>query len=323
MIYSLSSLSSRSWVRLLLVFLLTVAPGFSADSPAEIFIRNFEDKVEAEALIAATRHMPIQTRVERISEYFLGRQYHPDTKARLAPTPPGKKNRKPKKKKEATNPEPIPVKIFPTSLTHLDCMTYVEHVLAFAAADKPDYTGSFLPRLVDVMYDSGGKPLFSHQRKHFTSVWGDRNERKGYLINVARGHPLAQVRKVLLNKVGTNRTFYVEDRFMISSSPQTVHYFPTAVVSAGKAPLASGDVLALVTHKEGLDVTHMAFYIEKDGRRIFRHASLLKNRVIDDDFLTYVQAKKGLLGIMVFRPTLKVSPPSRYRFHSHSAGTEH
>ena len=296
----------------------------AAEGPAEITIKSMEDKAEAEALIAAVAHMPPQKRIEKISEYFLGRKYRPDTKARLAELAaarkpkPGKKP-KSKAKKEATNAEPLPVRLFPTSLTYLDCMTFVEHVLAFAAARKPDYTNAFLPRLVDVMYESAGKPLFCHERKHFTSVWADHNERKGYLTNVARGHPLAKVRRVLLNKVGTNRTFYVEDRWMIATAPQPVFYFPTTVVLAGSAPLASGDILALVTDKEGLDVTHMAFYIEKAGKPLFRHASLLKNRVIDEDFFSYVKNKKGLVGLMVFRPRLTAPRPAPYRFIERSS----
>jgi len=201
-----------------------------------------------------------------------------------------------------------------TSFQYLDCMTYVEHVLALASADRPEYAGAFLPRLLDVMFDARGGVLYCHLRNHFTSQWADVNERKGYLTNVARNHPLAAKREVVLNKVGENRTFYVEDRFMIASGPQTVWYFPTPSVLAHTAPLASGDVLALVCDKEGLDVTHMGFFIEQHGKRFLRHASLTRNRVVDQDFDTYMREKKGLVGLMVFRPRLAAPEPPAYRF---------
>jgi hypothetical protein len=281
----------------------------SATVVPEIMVPSGKDAAEVERLLSAVLSMPFERRIPLISRYLLGRKYHPETKKRIK-----KQQGTPKPKKTAANLLPLPVNSLKTDLTYLDCMTYVEHVLALANCDKPSYTGAFLPRLTDIMFNARGRPLMSHLRNHFTSVWGDVNERKGYFINVARGHPLAATRDVVLNQVGDNQTFYVEDRFMISSASQRVHYFPVAVVLSGKAPLSSGDVLALVCGKEGLDVTHMAFFIEADGRKIFRHASMTNNRVMDEDFLGYLRTKKELKGLMVFRPRGGTPPAFAYRY---------
>lgn len=272
-------------------------------------LRKSADAVEVERLIASAHKLPVQRRIEFVSKYLIGRRYHPETKKRI------KKQGKPVKKVEASNPNPLPVNILPTSMTYLDCMTYVEHVLALAASTKPAYHDEFLCRLIDIMYNADGQPLMNHHRNHFTSHWGDVNEQKGYLTNVARSHPLALSRELYLNRVGDNRTFYVEDRFMIAEKPQLMWYFPRTVVLEKKAPLLSGDVVALVTDKEGLDVTHMGFFIEKKGKRFLRHASLKLNRIVDQDFEQYLRDNKHVGGLMVFRPLLNSPTPCKYIFN--------
>ena len=272
-------------------------------------LRESADAVEVERLIANTSHLPVQRRVEFISKYLKGRKYHPETKARIK-----KQQTKPVEKVEAANAEPLPVEFLRTSMTFLDCMTYVEHVLAMAASSKAAYHDEFLCRLIDIMFDAGGQSLMNHHRNHFTSLWADVNERKGYLINIARNHPQAAKRELFLNRVGNNRTFYVEDRFLIAEKLQQMWYFPAATVLDRRAPLVSGDIVAMVTDKEGLDVTHMAFYIEHAGKRWLRHASLKLNRIVDQDFDQYLRESKHIRGLMVFRPLLQASSPAPYLF---------
>lgn len=301
----------KRWGWALLGMLWAVA-GWAAQEvhpPPVVWVPSFREASEAERIIAATRAVPVVRRVALVSQFFLGRKYHPETKARMK-----KEAARPRTKAEAANPRPLPVETLPTSLQYLDCMTYVEHVLALASADRPAYAEAFLPRLVDIMYDAAGAPLMNHLRSHFTSGWGDVLERKGYLRNLARGHPAAVKREVVLNRVGANRTFYVEDRFTIASGPQVMWYFPLAAVFSRKAPLASGDVLALACEKEGLDVLHMGFFIEQKGKRLLRHASSKLNRIVEEDLDTYLRNRKGVVGLMVWRPRLAAPTPPRYRF---------
>jgi len=59
----------------------------------------------------------------------------------------------------------------------------------------------------------------------------------------------------------------------------------------------------------------MAFFIEQGQKRIFRHASSILNRIVDQDFDSYLRAKKGLSGLMVLRPRLAAPAPPHYRFY--------
>jgi len=269
------------------------------------------DNVEVERLIKTIVNKDVQRRIEFVSKYFLGRKYRPETKKRIKQ----QRTAKPAVKKEATNTQPLPVKIVRTSFTYLDCMTYVEHVLAVAASDVPEYEKGFMNRLLDIVYNAGGTPLMSHHRNHFTSMWADINEQKGYVVNIARNHPAAVPRELFLNRVGANRTFYVEDSFMIASQSQIMWYFPIDRILNGHTPIESGDIVAMATDKEGLDVTHMGFYIEHDNQKWLRHASLKLNRVVDEDFEEYLRKGSHIKGLIVLRPVLNAAATHIYRFN--------
>lgn len=277
-----------------------------------IAVRNLDDAREVEHLIQVLLELPPERRILAATGYLLGRKYHPETKTRIA-SQQVKPGRKPEKR-EATNQKPIPVPFLRSSLQYLDCMTYVEHVLALVNSERPDHAGAFLPRLIDVMFDARGGPLFSHLRLHFTSHWAVVLERKGYLTDVARGHPAARRRSVLLNRVGDNRTFFVEDRFMIASEPQEYWYFPNQTVLEGRSALRSGDIVALACEREGLDVVHMGFYVEHDGRRWLRHASSKLNRIVDQDLAEYLAGREAVIGLMALRPRFAAPTPPGYRF---------
>ncbi|MBF0409000.1 MAG: DUF1460 domain-containing protein [Candidatus Riflebacteria bacterium] len=277
-------------------------------------VQNFDDKSEVERLIESSFRLPVQRRIEFISKYFIGRKYHPETKTRIK-----KQQTKKVEKVEATNAEPLPVEFLRTSMTYLDCMTYVEHVLALASSvntshKECSYQSEFLCRLIDIMFNADGNALMNHHRNHFTSRWADSNELKGYLKNIAREHPEAIRRDLVLNRVGKNRTFYIEDRFMISQTVQQLWFFPLSAVFDRKVPLVSGDVVAMVTDKEGLDVTHMGFFIEYHNKRWLRHASSKANRILDQDFDQYLRDGKKIKGILLLRPVLRAAAVHRYNF---------
>jgi hypothetical protein len=280
-----------------------------------IKLKSFDDKKEIERLIRQAQKFPEARRIEFVSGYLLGRKYRPETRARIK-----KQNRKKVEKKEANNENPLIVDYLRTNLKFLDCMTYVEHVLAIASAGKADYQSGFLSHLVDIMYSANGSVLMNHLRNHFTSQWADANEQKGYLVNIARNHKLADRRILYLNRVKQNRTFYVEDRFMIAKEPQIMWFFTIDKILSKEFTPESGDILALVTDKEGLDVTHMGFFIKKNQKNWFRHASLKLNRIVDQEFYDYMHDHKTVKGLMVMRPVLKAKSPAAYLFESTSAG---
>ena len=294
---------------MLLAFLLVCSLDTGESAKPVFNLKSMRDRNEVESLIKGAKvcHRSVASNSSQNICSAANITPKPEPASKAACTETGKR--------EANNEKPLSVEFLRSNLTYLDCMTYVEHVLAMAASQKASYT-EFLLRLIDVMFDAGGKPLMNHHRNHFTSYWGVVNERKGYLTDIARHHPKALSRGLYLNRVGNNRTYYIEDRFMIAAEPSLMWYFPVAAVLDGSAPLQSGDIVAMVTDKEGLDVTHMGFYIEQNQKRWLRHASLKLNRVTDQDLAEYLRAGKNIKGLMAFRPLLKTAPPALYRFRN-------
>jgi len=323
---------------------------------SEVSSVNIEDlsfQTECKKLIALASEKNDDDKIAFISSYFLGRKYRCDTKKRI------KKQRKAEKakkvKKEADNINPLPVKTLATSFKHLDCMTYVEHVLALTIASKdfkslfPDnksievnntekirpnskvlikdsansnapfkdnkVSQLFLNRLIDIMFNAKGLSLMNHHRNHFVSKWAENNVQKSYLFNVATNNKQSKVRTVILNKVKENRTFYVEDSFMKSPKPVNIHYFDINTLERERNILQNGDIVALVCSKEGLDVTHMGFFVKKsDGKVLFRHASYSDNKIINSSFFDYMKQKKKLVGLMVLRAQFNAKLPVTYNF---------
>ena len=293
----------------LLIFLLPLLSPLQslAEESPTVHLEDYSDRVEAERLLKAAKGLSGPRRLLFFSKYFLGRKYRPETKKRV------KEQRSSKGKVEAKNEHPLPVESLKTSFEYLDCMTYVEHVLALSATEGLEYE-DFLQRLIDVMFHAKGEPLMNHLRNHFTSRWARVNEEKAYLKNLARGHPLAKTREVLLNRVGENRTFFIADRFMIFAEEEIIHYFPKDVILEGKLALKSGDLLAMLARREGLDVLHMGFYVEEklQAKPMLRHASYSKNRILDQDFEQYLKRNDYFDGLLVFRPQFEPDKAEDY-----------
>jgi hypothetical protein len=86
----------------------------------------------------------------------------------------------------------------------------------------------------------------------------------------------------------------------IPERERRIAFVPSIRIDTGvMADLRTGDYAGIYTETEGLDVSHVGIII-RDGRRLlFRHASSVKRKVLDQDFLPYISGKPG---IVVLRP---------------------
>ena len=67
--------------------------------------------------------------------------------------------------------------------------------------------------------------------------------------------------------------------------------------------IRNGDIIAIVTAIEGLDVTHVGFATWHGNKLHMLHASSNTGKVIDDPktLYQYMKGKKNHLGVRVFR----------------------
>ena len=68
-------------------------------------------------------------------------------------------------------------------------------------------------------------------------------------------------------------------------------------------PIHDGDILALVTTINGLDVTHLGFAVWQDGKLHLMHASMNHGSVVIDErtLYDYLKVRKSCPGVRVVR----------------------
>ena len=201
------------------------------------------------------------------------------------------------------------------NLHGLDCTTFVENVLALGCMLSRDETGleSFAGTLESIRYRNGQLQGYP-SRLHYFSEWIANNDKKGLVKDITAqlgGNPITKD----INFMSTHRELYPflasEDNYLqIKASELYLNNRPIYVlakdkIEAAEAHMQSGDIVALATSIEGLDVTHTGFAIRlADGRIHLLHASS-SNEEVEISVLPladYLKKIRHNTGIMVARP---------------------
>ncbi len=200
------------------------------------------------------------------------------------------------------------------SLTQFDCVLFVETVLAMArGVAVRDYSyDSFVSRIVDQRYRNGQLNGYC-SRLHYFSDWIFDNEKRGTVTNITRtlgGVPLNKT----LNFMSQHKSSYPQ----MASDDATYqcivgaearldglrfYYIPQSQIRRAYAQLQPGDIVAIATEIEGLDVTHTGLvYRSPDGSTGLIHASPSGAVKISPDLQTYVGKVESSTGILLARP---------------------
>ena len=178
---------------------------------------------------------------------------------------------------------------FVIDLEAMDCFTFIDYVEAGRLSDS---FGDFRLHLRKVRYKHA---LVSYgTRRHFFTDW----RYTGRVRDVTRevgGERVSSAKKTLNRKADGSPILPG-----IPERERRIAFVPSFRVDTGvMADLRTGDYVGIYTETEGLDVSHVGIII-RDGRRLlFRHASSVKRKVLDQDFLPYISGKPG---IVVLRP---------------------
>lgn len=202
------------------------------------------------------------------------------------------------------------------SCTKVDCTTYVELVIAIAmAADECDVNFETVCRNLERVRYRNGKNEGYTSRLHYISWWIADNAKRGIIEDVTGS--MSRTTKALdlsfmSNHPGSyplladNR--YLTDtiaRYEALSQGKEVHYIPKSKLHGiATNYIKEGDIIAITTSVEGLDVAHIGFaYYNEDGILCLQHASSEKKMVIKDTrpLSNYLDRRKSHTGIMIFR----------------------
>ena len=164
-----------------------------------------------------------------------------------------------------------------------DCVTFCETVLATARAQTP---AEFKSELRRMRYRDGKVDWFA--RNHYFAEWGINNTANGMCRPVA-----------LPGAVRISKTL----NYMRDLKPVTVSFAanPRASLFDHRDRLATGDILAFVSQRPGMDVFHTGVLIVDSETLILRNAAKSQGRVLDQrlaDFLDF----NGTRQVMILRP---------------------
>lgn len=201
------------------------------------------------------------------------------------------------------------------NLQGLDCTTFVENVLAFSLLLRQQEMSfdAYLKNLEIIRYKDGALDGYA-SRLHYFSEWIANNAEKGLLKDITGEIGGAAITKDI-NFMSTHRDLYpfLADDVNFSKIKASENYLNSQSIcvlaqddiAANEHLIQTGDIIALATSINGLDVTHTGIATkEKDGRIHLLHASTgsMEVEVSKKPLADYLKGIKSNTGIMVARP---------------------
>ncbi|MDN3205636.1 N-acetylmuramoyl-L-alanine amidase-like domain-containing protein [Algoriphagus sediminis] len=201
------------------------------------------------------------------------------------------------------------------NMVELDCTTYLESVIALTRLAKlEEYTFEAFERELELIRYRSGKNEGYPSRLHYFSDWMFTNGEKGLFLDVTEkigGEPYE-------NNPGfmsSNPQFYpqlsdpknVEEIKKAEAIIAERNYFfiPKEQVEELEEKIESGDLIAITTSIDNLDMVHVGFAIEYQNRIHLLHASSgsMKVEISELPLSDYLARNKNQSGIMVSRLT--------------------
>ncbi len=243
--------------------------------------------------------LPIGEIVARIGQNFLGTRYTPHTL-------------------EVPGEEGLVIE-----LEELDCVTFVENVLALARlvqrapvgilAEDRVYKAFYSGILTNIRY-RGGRLDGYPSRLHYFSDWIADNEAMGMLRHISGelggvtdDEPVTFMTSHAdaYRQLGEDPSFLEavrEAEAALSATPRI--YIPQQDIAAVADQIKNGDIIAATSTVEGLDVAHTGIALWVDGQLHLLHAPLVGDsvQISELSLADRILGKKGQDGIMVARP---------------------
>lgn len=199
------------------------------------------------------------------------------------------------------------------NLRGLDCVTFLENVVALSRLVKQNKTGfdDYCRELQKIRYRDGkinGYP----SRLHYFSDWIYDNQQKGIVKNITLeigGIPYETDFDIMSRnrdkypKLSHDDFYHRIINIEARISNRKHYYIPKNMVADVENKIQNGDLICITTDTDGLDITHVGIAIHQNNRLHFMHASsVLKKVVITQKPLAgYLAGIKHNTGIVVAR----------------------
>jgi hypothetical protein len=253
-----------------------------------------EDREICEALLRAERERGDRAKslpelVAAVGRHFLGAPYEPETLERGGPE------------------EPI------VNLRAFDCVTFVENAVVMAGLIRSGVTDfvAYLAALEKIRYRHGRCDGYS-SRLHYFTDWLYDNGRRGLVRDITR-----EIGGVPFRKTFHSLTDRREDhpglkdpaafrRMRIIEgvcSRRSLFYIPTAAVTGMEEKIEEGDLIAVTTAREGIDVSHVGIAVRAGRGLHLLHASSKEGKIVlsDATLCRYLRMRRSRTGVIVGR----------------------
>lgn len=198
----------------------------------------------------------------------------------------------------------------------VDCTTFVELAVAHWLAMQ-DNSPTFEQQVQQLRYRNGDVDGYL-SRLHYFTDWVAQNSRRGiwHELTPEEDSRLWHADTLTLDFMSRHPQSYpyLKANDWAVDSLRTIEKeyarYPTYYIgkehlalSDEELPIRNGDIIALVTTIEGLDVTHLGFAVWKGGALHLMHASMKHGRVIIDEqsLYEYLKDRKSCPGVRVVR----------------------
>ena len=209
------------------------------------------------------------------------------------------------------------------NLRELDCTTFVETVTALSICDKNNQRTfeDYCQNLMMIRYRSGKMNGYP-SRLHYFTWWGEDNERLGIVKDIAPKNapwgPYTAVQTIRINYMSQHSTLYKQ----LKNHPEFVpeiklledetngmqfRYIPKRNLNwkqtTSLGMIHDGDIVAMLTDKDGLDTRHIGIAFWQNGQLHLLHASSLYKKVLmsKETFYEYEMKQPKHMGIRVWR----------------------
>ena len=201
-------------------------------------------------------------------------------------------------------------------LTGLDCTTFLENCVVFARCIKNGNTSfeDYAKELEFVRYRDGKLGEYP-SRLHYFSDWIFNNTKKNIVEDVTKsigGEPIKFKVGYMTKHPESYRQLKENEKFVAVVGKQekeinarTFFYIPKNKVDRIESQIHNGDLIAITTNLEGLDIGHVGVALKMDDGRIhFMHAPLVGSKVQISELPLggYLAKIKKHTGIIVLRP---------------------
>ena len=204
------------------------------------------------------------------------------------------------------------------NLRELDCTTFVETALALALTQQQGSTRyeDYCQNLIRIRYRNGKLQGYP-SRNHYFTQWIASNEQQGFVKERKTPQAISQTQVLDLHYMSLHPQLYpmLKDdskaqatirKYEQEWKGKRVSYIPRTQLNQSRQSalgfIQDGDILAIVTRKDGLDTSHIGFaFWDKDGKLHLLNASQIHKKVILEPMTLYEYMGKhpSQLGIRV------------------------